>query len=179
MTIYLPAHVAEQKRREFAAEIAKRIHMDQRCEDFTDRLQREIDPNLVMVKAHDLIAPGTPLKPGFYHVLRRNDGAPMTVIPITEHGRYVEPDSRLFTKLAAGNMTQRRVRDQIDRQDRAAEEAAHRDEERAKQDRRTELVERTKAVTRAQISLNRSVPWTQNSSPTSRRDAAGRRSTKR
>lgn len=162
MTLFLPPHVAEQKRREFAAEIAKRIYMDRRCEEFTDRLQL-MDPQLVMVKAHDLIAPGTPLRAGFYHVLRRNENAPMTVIPITENGAYVEPDSRVYSKLAAGNMTQRRVMQDIERQDRAVEDAIRREGERAKDDRKAELKERVLAVTRAQVSMNRDTPWTQNS----------------
>lgn len=175
MTLYLPPHVAEQKRREFAAEIAKRIEVDQRCEEFTARLRREIDPRLVMVKAGDLIAPGTPLRPGFYHVLRFNEDAPMTVIPITEHGNYVEPDGRVFVKLIHGNLTQQRVMDDIHARDRKEQQDAERAAQRAKDARRDELKERALAVTRAQVSMDRTVPWTQNQSPTSRRDAGTRK----
>lgn len=170
MSLFLPPHIAAEKRREFAAEILKRVDLqDRRALEFTATLQL-MDPRLIMVKARDPIAPGTPLRPGFYHVLRRNENAPMTVIPITENDCYVEPDSRVYTKLAESNMTQRRVMKDIERQDRIVEQAVQRENERAKDERKAELKERVLAVTRAQVSMSRDMPWSQNS--------AGRRGVK-
>jgi hypothetical protein len=161
VTLYLPPHVAAEERKRFAAEVAARVDVDQRCVEFTAKLQ-QIDPHLVMVKARNLIAPGTPLRPGFYHVLRFNEDAPMTIMAVHENERYVEPDSRLFDVLARGHMTQRRVMDDIEHHDREVERAAQRESARAREDRTEELKDRVNAVSRVQVSMDRSVPWTQN-----------------
>jgi len=162
MTLYLPEHVAEAERQRFEAAILRNVTVeDQRARDFTEVLQ-QINPDLFMVKAKDEIEAGLPLRAGFYHVLKRNHGAPMTVATVHENDRYVEPDSRVFERLAAGNMTQRRVMDTIAEQDRIVERAVAAENERARDERHAELRDRANAAWRTSVSLDRTRPWTQN-----------------
>ena len=63
MSLYLPPSVAAERRREFAAEIDKRCdHGDPVAQEWTRKLQ-QIDGRLMMVRAHQLIAAGTPADP--------------------------------------------------------------------------------------------------------------------
>jgi hypothetical protein len=162
MTLYLPPSIAAEKRREFAAQINARVHVDRRCVEWTQRLQTEVDPLMVMVRANDTIEIGTPLWPGHYHVLRFNPQAPMSVIPVHEEGRYCEPDSRLLEVLNRGRLTEHRVTDRLAADERAEQRRLDRVAANAKEERRTELVERVDAATRTQVTTDRSQPWTQN-----------------
>lgn len=162
MTLYLPPAVAAERRREFAAEIDKRCdHGDPVAQEWTRKLQ-QIDGRLMMVRAHQLIPVGTPLIPGFYHVLKVNDDAPMSVFAVNENGRFCEPDSRVFERLAAGDLRDPRTLRrwaQAERRERAANE---REIELEHEERRDELRERVDAATRTQVSLTAAQRWTQN-----------------
>lgn len=163
MSLYLPETAVAEMRQRFANEVLKRVTIeDDRAKEFTATLQK-IDPRLFMVKAYDEIEPGTPLVPGFYHVLRRNDDAPLTVLPVHDNGAYVEPDSRVFDALARGNMASRRVMSDLEQQEKAVEKAVEREKANKRDDRQAELKDRVNAAVRAQVSLDRSVPWTQTS----------------
>lgn len=138
---------------------------------------RAIDPYLELVKVRDDAPDDDPaVKPGFWHVVRRNPGAADSWMPVTDDiGRFVEPTSRIFERLAEGNMWN----DSYGRRQRkrAAERAA--EKERAEESRKRrlaeEMQERYLAATRTFVSMDRSTPWTQNASPNARRDAAGRK----
>lgn len=163
MTLFLPPSVAAERRREFAAEIDKRCdHGDPVAADFT-RLLQQIDERLMMVRAHQLIPAGTPLVPGFYHVLRVNDDAPMSVFAVHANGHFCEPDSRVFERLAAGDMHDPRTFRHWREAERAQVRANAREIEDDNAERRDELQARVKAATRAQVSLDRTIPWTQSS----------------
>lgn len=164
MTLYLPPAVAEAERRRFAADVLRNVTIeDTRARECTAALQH-IDPRLFMVKAHDKIDPGTPLMPGYYHILRRNENAPMSVFVVHHDGAYVEPTSRIFDRLAEGDLHDPRVFREMRDLDRKAHEQGERDHARDHADRRQELRERVNAATRTQVSLDGTLPWTQNSS---------------
>src|SRR5215210_3477824 len=117
MSLLIPSHVQAridlEKRREFEARILRNVTVeDPRAREFTEALQL-ISPDLFMVKAHEQVEWGVPLRPGFYHLLVRNQDAPMSVMEVHDGGRYAEPDSRVFDVLAKGNLRERRVRDEL------------------------------------------------------------------
>jgi hypothetical protein len=130
---------------------------------------RRIDPYLELVLVGDR-APGPShpdydpaIVPGRWHVVRHNPDAPDTWMPVTGHdGSYTEPTSRIFDRLAEGDMW---TEEYGNRQRRRAAKAAA-EKQRARDNRREqqreEFVERYHAATRTQISMNTSTPWSQN-----------------
>lgn len=157
--------LAEEYRRGFEADVLASVTVeDPVCDDFTRRLQR-VDPDLFMVRARAHVRPGTPLWPGHYHVLKRNLGAPMSVFHVHDgHDGFVVPTERVFEMLAAGDLRDPRTLRQWAEDQRRAEQAVERDRVLETEDRRTELRERVNAAVRTQVSLDRSIPWTQNAS---------------
>lgn len=132
--------------------------------EYNERLQA-IDPRLLMVRAKETgVVPGVPMRPGFYHLLRDNSdrGAPMTVMVIEDDGRYTEPTSRVFEKLAAGDMTQRRNLDRFKTHERQEHEANEAEQKAVREERREHLKELVNAYTRTSISTTDAVPWRQN-----------------
>jgi hypothetical protein len=161
--MYLPPHVIAQQREEYHAAILRNVTVeDPRAREFTDKLQ-SISPDMFMVKAHNTIFDAVPLRPGFYHILVRNQDAPMSVITITDGGDYAEPDSRIFTQLGLMNMRESRVQHRLLERDREEQKAVEKENEDSKQ-RRLEIArEVVNSATRAQVSMDRTIPWTQNS----------------
>lgn len=161
--MYLPPHVVAEQRKQYHAQILRNVTVeDERALEFTHKLQ-QIRPDMFMVKAHDTIWDPVPLKPGYYHILVRNEDAPMSVIAITDNGEYAEPDSRVFTQLGLMNMGEQRVRDRLRKQ--GEEEQAEIEKERKEGEERRLNVARevVLSATRAQISMDRTIPWTQSS----------------
>ena len=161
--LYLPLHIARQERHRFEQRILRCVTIeDARAREYTRKLQA-ISPDMFMVRAHDTVDADLPLRPGFYHILVRNQDAPMSVMCVHENDRYAEPDSRIFDVLARGNLRERRVRDRLAQVEREQWEAGEKELETANENRRERLQEIVKSATRAQISMDRSLPWTQNS----------------
>jgi hypothetical protein len=125
-------------------------------------LQR-IDQRLFMVRANDRVEAGVPVVPGYYHLLANNEGAPMSVIPIHREGAYIEPNSRVYERLAAGDMSNPDVFDEMIGRERKAEAEAERQKAREREQRRDEIKDRVNAATRATVSMDTSLPWTQSS----------------
>jgi hypothetical protein len=175
---WVPPKVARElvaEREQFNAQMDERARQWQALEtmrEFNHELKR-IDSLLELIFVpENADASGSPCRPGFWHVLRRNAGAPWTVIVIEDgDGMPVEPSSRLFEKLRQGDMWNHRSQRERDRMERKAQEAEDRRKVREREDREQEIEERVKAATRVQVSMNTSVPWTQNNSPVARRDA--------
>jgi len=162
-TLYLPPHEIVRQRREFEAKILRNVTIeDDRAKEFTHKLQ-QISRDLFMVKANDTILDDVPLRPGFYHILVRNTDAPMNIVTVTDGGQYAEPDSRIFHALARMNIRERRVMDRLIESQREEYEANERELEVANENRRERLAEIVTSATRAQISMDRTIPWTQNS----------------
>src|SRR4051794_19138942 len=163
MTLLLPPHVIKQQRREFEQRILRCVTVeDPRAREFTETLQK-ISRDMFMVRAHDTVDADLPLRPGFYHILVRNQDAPMTVMAVHENGEYAEPDSRVFDVLARGNLRERRVRDRVAEQEREEREAGERELQAANDNRKERLKEIVLSATRAQVSMDRTIPWTQSS----------------
>jgi hypothetical protein len=163
MTLFLPPHVIAQQRREFEQRILRCVTIeDPRAREFTDTLQK-VSPDMFMVRAHDTVDADLPLRPGFYHILVRNPDAPMTVMTVHENGEYAEPDSRVFDVLAKGNLRERRVRERIAERDAAERKQIEKEQEDSKQRRLDIAREVVLSATRAQVSMDRTIPWTQNS----------------
>jgi len=163
MDLLLPDHVIKRQRQEFEQRILRCVTIeDRRAREFTRALQH-ISPDMFMVRAKDTVDADLPLRPGFYHILVRNPDAPMSVLCVHENGEYAEPDSRIFDVLARGNLRERRVRERVAQRDREEFEAGEKELQTANENRRERLHDIVKSATRAQVSMDRTLPWTQNS----------------
>jgi hypothetical protein len=167
--LFLPPRVARElleERRQFAGAIDRETYKDEVCHRWDKELSR-LDPLLEMVRARDCFVVGTPLLPGHYHVIRRNEGAPPSVIPIRGPEGFIYPPGRLLEQLKTMDLQDARVERMRERVQRSLEERAERDRERVREERQREILERWWATSRTQVSMNPDVPWHQN--------AAGRR----
>jgi len=163
--LYLPPSVMAAERLRFAADIDARVDRDDPVALRFTRLLQAHDRRLIMVRAKDTIAPGTPLKPGYYHLIVRNDNAPLSVFPVEgANGEYVEPTSRVFTRLAAGDMHNPAVYREMVQKDRRRDAEVERDKKLRKEQRRDHLRDNVNAATRTSVSMNRDARWTQNAS---------------
>jgi hypothetical protein len=143
--------------------------------EFNDKLRR-IDPRLQMILAHERVTPGLPMRGGYYHVIRDNPGAPPTIMIVEgENGEFVEPTSRVFERLAAGDLHEPRTMRHWKRIEREAADAARRERAREREERQEHLRDFVNANWRTSVSMNGSRPWTQNMQGAARRDAGQRR----
>lgn len=170
MGFWLPPAVSAEllnTRRQFEADLQSRMVREEMLrvkgilDQFNYELQR-IDPKLEMCRAGE-DTHGTQLRAGFYHLVRWNDNAPPSVFVIDgDDGEFVEPTGRVFDRLKEMDLwdpANIRLRDQ---RERLAEEAAARQKARDRADHVEELRDRVNAATRTSVSLNRSIPWSQN-----------------
>lgn len=167
----------QQEREQFNAAVDARVAANALLkvkgvlDEFNYELQ-QIDRNLQLMRL-DAAADtsGTPFKAGYYHVVRMNDGAPVSVMVVEdEHGRFMEPSSRLFEQLRKADLWDSRNMRALEKRDRLADEAAEKRKVQERKERQQEMVERWAAASRTQVSMNTDVPWTQNASKTSQRD---------
>lgn len=143
------------------AELMQMVYLKGVMDDFNKEL-KEIDPYLELALAGEKILAGNPLRPGYWHIIRHNPGAPPTVMTIEgPNGEYMEPNSEVFRMLKEDNdmwnpasMHRRRKREE------ELERVKERRKERERQDRQNEIQERWNAATRTQVSM---LPnWSQN-----------------
>jgi len=132
-------------------------------DSFTAKLQR-YDPRIIMVRANQAVVPGVPMKPGYYHVLIDNGvSVPLTITPVEgEHGEFVVPTSRVFEKLMAGDLRERRNWDRYAATSRLEQLAHERDQARDREERIDHRRDLVNAYTRTSVSLNRDSKWRQN-----------------
>jgi hypothetical protein len=163
--LFLPPKVARElleERSQFSADIEKVTHSDKTCEEW-DRELKRLDPLLRMRRAPEKPVLGLPLHPGCYHLIRDNPGAPCSVTPVLgPDGKFTEPPGHLLEQLKAMDLWDTRVERMHRRIKQAEEERQERYERSISEQRREELFERLDSVTRAQVSMDRSIPWTQN-----------------
>lgn len=162
--LFLPPSVTrelQQERMAHHARITALTHYAGTMDDFNTDL-KQIDPYLELVKAKETIEAGTPLKPGYWHVIRHNPGAPPSIMTIEgPSGEYIEPDSGVFRQLQEWcdlqNPAVNHRRRQRERDIKTAEE---RRRAREREDTDAEAIDRYLAATRTQVSM---VPgWAQN-----------------
>jgi hypothetical protein len=170
------AYELAQRTLSFRQDVLRSIRLDDDdplLAEFTARLQR-IDPSIIMVRALDRVVPGVPMRPGYYHLLIDNGmSVPLTVTPIEgDDGEFVVPTSRVFEKLAAGNMHDDRNWERWARYQREVYEANEREKARDREERIDHRVELVDAYTRTSVPGTGAGPWTQNQA--GRRDAGER-----
>ena len=166
-SIALPPHVQKridlERRSAYWAQLKRNFTIeDPRCQEYTRKLQ-QISPDLYMVRANDNVEMGVPLRPGFFHLLVIPNDAPPFTTPLTNGDRYAEPGDWIFDVLARGNIRERRVRDAIQNDEQAAQAAYEKEKQTAKENRMERVTEIVKSATRAQVSMDRTIPWTQSS----------------
>jgi hypothetical protein len=174
--LILPSHVAsalayERAREEFKATLFETGQRMAAIAREYNALLARIDPKLQLIY-WDSDRPDMPLRKGYWYVIRDNPGAPPTWMEVNINGAPCEPNSRLFDKLAEGDLwntdlIRRSLRAQRERLAQAQADRLRVDEERMEH-----IHELTLAATRTQVSMNRDTPWTQNNSANSRRARA-------
>jgi len=166
--LWVPPSVApwlRDRTRSFREDVYRSIDLgpDALRDEFTERLQR-IDPRIIMVRALPNIVPGVPMRPGYYHLLQ--DGGlslPLTITCIEgEHGEFVYPTSRVFERLHAGDMRERRNLERFARIEAEKQAAAEREQQRDREERIEHRRDLVNAYTRTSVSLNDETPWRQN-----------------
>jgi hypothetical protein len=165
--LVLPAHVQKrvdlERRARYWAQLQCNFTIeDERCQEWTRKLQH-LSPDLFLVKANDTVEPGVPLRPGFFHLLIMPPDAPPLLTPLTNGDKYAEPGDWIFDVLNRGNLRERRVRDTLERAERDAHAANEKERQTAKENRMQHAREIVDSATRAQVSLDTTIPWTQNS----------------
>lgn len=151
----------QQERLAHYARVAALTHYSDVMDDFNADL-KQIDPYLELVKAKESIEAGTPLKPGYWHVIRHNPGAAPSIMTIEgPDGEYVEPSSAVFERLQGwcdlqNPAVERRRRQRTDEIARAQQRRLAREREEAEQ----ETLQRYLAGTRTQVSM--APNWSQN-----------------
>jgi hypothetical protein len=167
--LFVPPTVAydlAQRTLSFREDVLRSIELDDQdpiLREFTARLQA-IDPRVIMVRAKPVVVPGVPMRPGYYHLLIDSGmTVPLTVTVIEgEHGEFAEPTSRVFEKLAAGDLTQQRTWDRFSATQRLEQLAAERERQRDREERIEHRRDLVNAYTRTSISTTRATPWRQN-----------------
>lgn len=163
-SLYLPRGVTPEMREEthrHSAEVADCVIIDRHWTE----LLKEIDDNLYMVRSRHWVKTGLPLVPGgCWHIIRDNSdkGAPETIIPLFENGEMLEPGSWVFEMLRRNDLQRPGAIKERQRQEEKIERAKEKQRRVEREERRQEIAERWKAGTQASVSMNKSVPWSQN-----------------
>jgi len=143
------------------AALSLMTHVKGQLEDWTAELKR-IDPYLELIRAAPN-ATAAGLRPGFYHVMRHNPGAPPSLLVIEyPDGSYREPDSGILDMLRHADMWDDRVIRDREKRNREIEKSLAACEEREDRERQEEMMERLDALTKVRVSMNRDSPWSQN-----------------
>lgn len=157
-TIYLPQSIRsgiEQDRLEIMQQYSEvRGTLDR----FNPELRR-IDPRLHMVKAHDKVAAGSPMKAGYYHILLDDPAAGTVMIkPLQyDNGEFREPGSWMFEELAKEDMWNDRAMREGRERSRRMREAGERQRQREASERSAEFNERWRSANRTQILVSKSI----------------------
>lgn len=155
MALWVPPAEFERQldvRQRHLAELLGQVDLLEKMTYWNKEL-RQIDPDLQLVKANeDTRLPE--LRPGYWHVLRRNAAAPVTVIPVQgPNGEYREPDSSLFEELRRGDMWSNRSEAERKRTMRKLKQAEERQRDREREERIDEAVERLRSKSRLQVAF--------------------------
>lgn len=173
--LWIPPDVSRELRDATARHNRELLDMFQLNGSVQSRWNEELgklDPLLKLAKARDG-AVDPQVRPGFWHLLRLNEGAPFWVQPLmSPTGGFVEPTSAMLELLRQADLqNSRAVRARRAQDEREAASRA-RAKDRDTEDRVGEMVERWDAVSRTQVSMNPDVPWTQNAAGAKRRPKA-------
>ena len=171
--LWVPPRVSRDLQDRTQAHTAEVLGMVERFRGILDHFNRElkqIDPYLELIFAPPT-AQAVGLKPGRYHLLRHNPGAPPSLIVIEDYaGNFVEPTSQIFERLRETDLWNNAVGHERRKREEAAERAQQRQKAREDEERREEIRDRLNAAFRTSVSMNNSNPWSQNA-----RGARGRK----
>lgn len=170
--LLLPPRVRREIQKEkWAEQRAERRAAIRRLLDFDDPVCREwnpvvrkLDPLLSLARARpQAYEPGLHVRPGFYHWVRDNETADMTVEPITgpDGDSFAEPDSSLLDALRSNDLQNPRVWAALIEHRANAEAEREREHRREMDELNENIYERWLAGNRAFVSMDRSAPWTQ------------------
>jgi len=166
-TLWTPRRVDKRldDRRSFRADVLRSLDYspDPLLDQFNTQLRR-IDDRLLMVRANQQVVPGVPMRPGHYHLLVDNGPeVPLTATVIEgDDGQFVTPTSRVFEKLAAGDLRERRNWERFAAIDRERKAAVDRERARDREERIDHRIELVNAYTRTSVSTTTAIPWRQN-----------------
>lgn len=176
--MFLPPNVSRELLEERAAREAKALQaistevQQAWVDDFNRELHR-IEPGLKLVWCPDpapvdAVAAGA--KPGRWHVMRPNPGAPISLLPIVmPDGGFRQPDSSVFEDLRKSDLWSSVNLEERRRARMRLEDARVRREERERVERAEHALEMWRSVSRTQVSMNSSTPWSQNHAGSKRR----------
>jgi len=155
--LYLPQSARSEIEQDRAA-IAMQYYSVKGTLDHYNQELRRIDPRLELVRAKDQVEEGSPMKPGYYHILLHAPGHPTTILPCEyDNGEYREPGSWMYPYLEEQDMWNDRARRASRNRQERIREAAARERERESQDRIADYNERWKSANSTQILVKRSI----------------------
>jgi hypothetical protein len=168
MSLWIPPKVSK-KLFEERLEYEQAVQLMLECEDPREDLNRVVaalDPDAAVLRAKPTVRTGFPLKPGYWHFIRRNPGAPMTVQPIEgPSGEYVDPTPSVLERmLRERDLQNPQVRRAMERREQERKALLEAEKQQMRDEIDTEVTERVLAATRTQVSLNRDSAWSQNAS---------------
>lgn len=168
---FIPPVVADElleQRRQREAEAFKALRDEnhwQWVQEFNHDL-KAVDHRLQLVWCPDpapVEAAAAGAQPGRWNVVRHNEGAPLSVIPLVgESGEYREPGSWVFDMLKRADLWNSSVTHDRRRRAREIVAARERRESLETEERQARMLESWKAVSRTFVSMDRSSPWAQN-----------------
>jgi hypothetical protein len=140
------------------AEIALQYMSVRGALDHYNPMLKRIDERLELVRAHDQVAEGSPMKAGYYHILLHAPGHPTTVLPLEyDDGSYREPGSWMFPFLEEQDMWNDRARRASRNRSERVRAAEERERQRESEERVGEFNERWKSVNSTSISVKRQI----------------------
>jgi hypothetical protein len=167
MALWVPPRVSKELLEERLlfeqmAALMFEVERDAVCDELNRQLE-PIDPNVQIVRAKPTVRTGFPIKPGFYHFVRHNPGAPLSITPITgPNDEYVVPGSQVVDMLRERDLQNPQVRRDMERREEERQARLEAEKQQMRDEIDTEVTERVLAATRTQVSLNRDSAWSQN-----------------
>lgn len=161
--IYLPESLRRsmqdevaQDRAEIRAEVAS---LSGELSFWTRELRTRLnEPHLKVVKAHDRVGEGSPLKPGYYHVLLEHPGHPTTIMPVEyPDGSFRELGSHVYDMMEENDLWNDRARRSGRERARKMQEAAARQRDRESRERVDEFNARWKSANNTSILVSKSI----------------------
>lgn len=127
---------------------------------------KQIDPYLELVKAKETVEAGSALRPGYWHIIRHNPGAPVSVMKVEgPDGEYIEPRDNITAiwRMLTEWMDLQNPAVEFRRRQREHEAtlASERMEARERAEREEEAIDRAKAAWQTSVSMTDARPWHQ------------------
>lgn len=173
MSLLLPPKVqAEIAKEKWDVERQRRRALVLELIDFEDPVCCEwqpvleaLDPYLRLGRAKPMAyAAGVVMRPGYYHWVRDNPTAVITVEAITgpDGESFAEPDSRLLDQLRGNDLQNPQIYAALIANHAEAEASMEKERADEREAIDAEVLERWKAASETSVSMNRDAPWTQN-----------------